>query len=227
MKILFIAQYGPLAASSRTRVFDYLPLLRKAGVTCDVRVVTPDHLIKRSSPEAFYRVSCTISCPILAPGGRDGTCVFTAQKYDAILIQKALFSFPIPRLLRRYKHKIFFDFDDAIFTLENPNAGWINRLRTRRRATALPAMLQTAHCAIVENAYTAEFAARYCPRVSQITGPIDTARYVPPQKTTGEKDRTGMDWEPVDNAISGLDSRPIDRSLAAIFQPGIAFDWRR
>ena len=37
MKILFVAQYGPLAASSRTRVFDYLPLLRRAGVTCDVR----------------------------------------------------------------------------------------------------------------------------------------------------------------------------------------------
>ena len=60
-------------------------------------------------------------------------------------------------------------------------------MRTRRRATGVPAMLQIAHCAIVENAYTAEFAARYCPYVSQITGPIDTARYIPRKKTTGEK----------------------------------------
>ena len=48
-------------------------------------------------------------------------------------------------------------------------------------------MLQTAHCAIVENAYTAEFAARYCPYISQITGPIDTARYIPKKKVAKEK----------------------------------------
>ena len=186
MKILFVAQYGPLAASSRTRVFDYLPLLHRAGVTCDVRVITPDHLIKRNTRGIFSRLLYYILSYSRALW-TGWICVFTASQYDAILIQKVLLPFPIPRLLRRYRHKIFFDFDDAIFTLENPNAGWINRLRTRRRATGVPAMLQAAHCAIVENAYTAEFAARYCPHVSQITGPIDTARYVPPIKTTHEK----------------------------------------
>ena len=186
MKILFVAQYGPLAASSRTRVFDYLPLLRQAGVTCDIKVVIPNDLIKRNTRGIFSRLLYYVVSYLRALWtGWD--CVFTAPQYDAILIQKALFSFPIPRLLRRYRHKIFFDFDDAIFTLENPNAGWINRLRTRRRARAVPAMLQTAHCAIVENAYTAEFATQYCPRVSQITGPIDTARYVPTKKPASEK----------------------------------------
>ncbi|MCE2432947.1 MAG: glycosyltransferase family 4 protein [Candidatus Latescibacteria bacterium] len=186
MKILFVAQYGPLAASSRTRVFDYLPLLRRAGVTCDVKIVTPDDLIKRNTRGVFSRLLYYVLSYSRALW-TGWACVFTAPQYDAILIQKVLFSFPIPHLLRRYRHKIFFDFDDAIFTLENPNAGWINRLRTRRRAMGVPAMLQIAHCAIVENAYTAEFAARYCSCVSQITGPIDTARYVPRKKTTGEK----------------------------------------
>ncbi len=186
MKILFVAQYGPLAASSRTRVFDYLPLLRKAGITCDVRVVISDDLIKRNTRGIFSRLLYYVLSYSRA-WWTGWACVCTAPKYDAILIQKALFSFPIPRLLRRYRHKIFFDFDDAIFTLETPNAGWINRLRTRRRAMGVPAMLQTAHCAIVENAYTAEFATQYCPRVSQITGPIDTARYVPAKKPAGEK----------------------------------------
>ena len=186
MKILFVAQYGPLAASSRTRVFDYLPLLRRAGVTCDVKVVTPDDLIKRNTRGIFSRLlyyALSYFCALWT----GWACVFKAPQYDAILIQKTLFSFPIPHLLRRYKHKIFFDFDDAIFTLENPNESWINRLRTRRRAMGVPAMLQIAHCAIVENAYTAEFAARYCPYVSQITGPIDTARYIPAKKSTDKK----------------------------------------
>ena len=186
MKILFVAQYGPLAASSRTRVFDYLPLLQRAGIICDVRIVAPNDLIKRNTRGIFSRILYYVLSYFRA-WWTGWTCVFTASQYDAILIQKVLFSFPIPRLLRRYKQKIFFDFDDAIFTLETPNAGWINRLRTRRRAMGVPAMLQTAHCAIVENAYTAEFAARYCPHVSQITGPIDTTRYIPKKKVAGEK----------------------------------------
>lgn len=185
MKILFIAQYGPLAASSRTRVFDYLPLLRKAGITCDVRVVIPDDLVKHNTRGIFSRL-LYYALSYSRAWWTGWICVFKARQYDAILIQKALFSFPIPRLLRRYKHKIFYDFDDAIFSLENPNENWINRLRTRRRAMSVPAMLQTAHCAIVENAYTAEFAAHYCLRVSQITGPIDTARYVPRKSNSSQ-----------------------------------------
>ena len=189
MKVLFVAQYGPLAASSRTRVFDYLPLLRRAGIACDVRVVTPDATVAFSG--IFSRLLYYVWSYFRALY-TGWVCVLTASRYDAILIQKALFSFPVPRLLRRYRHKIFFDFDDAIFTLENPGASWINRLRTRRRASGLPAMLQCAHHAIVENAYTAGFATRFCPAVSQITGPIDTARYVPAAKS--QKKKAVLGW---------------------------------
>lgn len=195
MKVLFVAQYGPLAASSRTRVFDYLPLLRRAGVACEVRVVTPDALVERSGKGVFSRVAYYV-CSYFRALYTGWMCVLTAFRYDAIFIQKALFSFPVPRLLRRYRHKIFFDFDDAIFTLENPDASWIHRLRARRRASGLPAMLQCAHRAIVENAYTAEFAARFCPGVSQITGPVDTARYVPTEKVSKKKIALGWIGSP-------------------------------
>ena len=36
MQVLFVTQYGPRAASSRTRVFNYLPFLRDRGVDCEV-----------------------------------------------------------------------------------------------------------------------------------------------------------------------------------------------
>jgi len=206
MKVLFVAQYGPLAASSRTRVFDYLPLLHRAGIACDVRVVTPDATVERSGifsglwyyVRSYFRALYT-----------GWMCVLTASRYDAILIQKALFSFPIPRLLRRYKHKIFFDFDDAIFTLENPRASWINRMRTRRRAAGLPAMLQCAHHAIVENAYTAEFAARYCAGVSQLTGPVDTARYSPTSKAPSKKVVLGWIGSPTTTRYLDLIRAPL------------------
>ena len=42
MRILFVTQYGLLAASSRTRVFQYLPYLRALGAECRVLTILPD-----------------------------------------------------------------------------------------------------------------------------------------------------------------------------------------
>jgi glycosyltransferase involved in cell wall biosynthesis len=55
------------------------------------------------------------------------------------------------------------------------------RWKKRRNSAGLPAMLRLAGCALVENEYTATFAARYCAQVEVITGPIDTERYTAKQ----------------------------------------------
>ena len=191
MKVLFVAQYGPLAASSRTRVFDYLPLLREAGVDCRVLVVAPDSLIRLNTQGLAKRLVYYL-LTWLRTVWVGWICIFATGKYDAILLQKVLFSFPIPQLLKRYKSKILFDFDDAIFTLESPGESLLTRLRTRRRSRGLPAMLSASGHAIVENEYTAEFASRFCANVSQITGPIDTDRYSPHKKS--ERETIVLGW---------------------------------
>ena len=191
MKVLFIAQYGPLAASSRTRVFDYLPLLRDAGVVCDVKEVVPDRLVRLNGEGILKRLLYYLFSWLRTVWVGWAT-VFSISQYDAVFIQKVLFSFPVAHLLRRFRNRIIFDFDDAIFTLENPDKNWLTRLRTRRRSRGLPAMLQSAHYAIVENAYTADFAADFCPNVLRITGPIDTERYVPGRKS--EENRIVLGW---------------------------------
>ena len=178
MRALFVTQYGPLAASSRTRVFGYLPLLGAAGMRCDVLVAIPDALrvLQTGGPVRrglYYALSWLRVCWV---GWR---CVAMVWQYDAIFVQKVLFAFPIPRILRWFRHKVVFDFDDAIFTLENPRTNWLARARSHRRTRGLPAMLQASGHAIVENAYTADYARRFCPAVSRITGPIDTDRYAP------------------------------------------------
>jgi glycosyltransferase involved in cell wall biosynthesis len=186
MTVLFVAQYGPLAASSRTRVFDYLPLLREAGVICDVRVVVPDGLVRMNAGGMLKRLMY-YALSWFRTVWVGWLCLFYVLRYDVVFIQKVLFSFPIPQLLRRFRRKILFDFDDAIFTLEAPEKNWLTRLRTRRRAQGLPTMLRSARQTIVENAYTADFAAQFCPHISRITGPIDTDRYAPGEKPDENK----------------------------------------
>jgi hypothetical protein len=45
MRVLFLTQYGVLAASSRTRVFQYLPLLEQRDIHCQTLTVLPDSQI--------------------------------------------------------------------------------------------------------------------------------------------------------------------------------------
>ena len=175
MKVLFIAQYGPLAASSRTRVFDYLPLLEADGVI----VVAPDAWVASAGGEGradrwlYYLRSFWRTFRV------GWSCVWWVHRYDALFIQKVLFPFPVPRCLRFSRHKVLFDFDDAIFTTEAPGEDWSARLRTWRHRRGLPQMLRAACHAVVENPYTRSYAERYCPEVSILTGPIDTERYCP------------------------------------------------
>ncbi len=179
MKVLFVTQYGLSAASSRTRVFQYLPFLEAEGVGADVEVVAPDALVAlttsggRAARVIYYLRS-------LYRAFRAGwRCLWMARRYDVLFIQKVLFPFPLCRLLWFCRRKVVFDFDDAVFTTEAPEEDWIARLRTWRHRRGLPPMLRAACHTIVENTYTAAYARQFCPEVSIITGPIDTERYCP------------------------------------------------
>lgn len=182
MKILFLTQYGALAASSRTRVFHYLPYLKKNGHHCEVIAVLPaanissaQILVTRQLWRkliyyiwAFWR---TLICG-LKVRWRAGRC-------DLVFLQKVIFPAPLRWLFRFCRTPIVYDFDDAIFTTEVRHQNWLAARKNRRNAIGVPAMLQLASLAIIENEYTASFAARYCAHTAIITGPIDTDRYSP------------------------------------------------
>lgn len=178
MNVLFITQYGPLAASSRTRVFQYLPYLKQAGIEADVRVVISDRWSARighrgAASRLLYYVVSFLRTVWVGLG-----CVLRAGSFDRVLVQKVLFPAPIAWLLRSYRSRMLFDFDDAVFTSDAPDS-LSGRVRGRRRQAGLPRMLRASSVAIVENAYTRSYAEPFCDRVEVITGPIDTARYAP------------------------------------------------
>lgn len=179
MRVLFVTKYGPAAASSRTRVFQYLPYLRSHGVDCEVLTVLPDEALAGSRLAASSRPAAR-ALYYLRAAWRNAVCGLRAWRRcrdaDALFLQKVIFPAPVRWLLGRTGVPVAYDFDDAIFTTETPPAGLLARWRERRNAAGLPAMLRLASRAVVENPYTGEFAGRYGP-VLTITGPIDTAPF--------------------------------------------------
>ena len=179
MKALFVSNYGPRAAPSRTRVFAYVPLLESSGIQVDLTVVVPDRLLawgEGGGPLRRLVYYLRATWRSLRIGLR---CALGASRYDVVLIQRVIFPPPVPWLLRRSFGKIVYDFDDAIFTTHDPGEDWAARIQTWYHRRGLPAMLTAASHAVVENDYTRGYAEGHCPAVSIITGPIDTERYSP------------------------------------------------
>ena len=184
VRILFVTQYGVLAASSRTRVFQYLPYLKELGAECRVLTVLPDItgsqllVTSQSWRKLLYYVWAswrTFFCGLGA--------FWIARKSDLVLIQKVILPAPLRWLFAHCPTPLVYDFDDAIFTTEVRRQNWLASWKERRNSIGVPAMLRLCSLALLENDYTASFAARHCPRTDQITGPIDTDHYCPgPQK---------------------------------------------
>lgn len=208
MRVLFVAHYGPSAPSSRTRVFQFLPFLETRGVAYDLEVVVSDALLARGRSSArWVRVTYYLRC--LWQAIRVGLrCLLLARNYHVLFIQKVVFPFPLPWLLRRHRKKVVFDFDDAIFTTDTPPKGWLDRVRRVQNAHGVAQMLRSAGHAIVENRYTGEFAGRYCRCVSTITGPVDIERYRPGRRET----RSGV-------VLGWIGSRSTERYLELIRDP--------
>lgn len=181
MRVLFVTQYGMLAPSSRTRVFQYLPFLHERGVGTRVITVLPDDAIAGSQVKVTERPFRKISYYLWA-SWRTLLCGLRAwwvcRRFDLLFIQKVILPAPVRLLLRWRRIPVIFDFDDAIFTTEVQGRGqnWLARWKERRNTRGVPAMLGFCEKAIVENDYTGTYAARFCP-VAKITGPVDTSLF--------------------------------------------------
>ena len=178
MKVLILANHGVADPASRTRVFQYLPRLRERGVDPDVEVIVADSVFAKGcrSRLAKIRYYFTVVWLSLRAGLRT---LVRASSYDCILIQRVLFPFPIPLLMRRHRRRIIYDFDDAIFTTETVDASGLEHMRQWFHARTVAPLLKSASHAVVENDYTAGYARDCGALATVITGPIDTERYRP------------------------------------------------
>ena len=141
MKVLFLTYGPPVVASSRTRVFQYLPFLQKEGVRYKV--------ITNSTGLSYYLVKYFRSDALVIRMTR-----FTAKKiqqvvdlifsffqivrfiilamfYDVLFVQKVLIpTFVLKLCSGIFKKKLVFDFEDAImFDHRNPQKPLAGKLK--------------------------------------------------------------------------------------------------
>jgi glycosyltransferase involved in cell wall biosynthesis len=185
VRVVLLAQGSEIVASSRTRVFAYLPHVARAGAEADVLVWNPERFVARTQQgnvsilgharRFLYNLRVAVRLARRAAGS------------DAVLVQKVVLPAWYLRLLRRRTGRLVFDYDDALYALapghERGVRGVIRRARVRRFA----ACLAESDAVLVENAPNREFAERHCRETVTITGPIDTERYrpAPPRPETG------------------------------------------
>lgn len=167
MKILFLTQFGESAASSRTRAFQYVPYLAREGHEVRVLPLIPDAVRAWSKTlEGRQRIPYCLVVGLLTIL-RVAQTVLVARSYDVLIVQKVILPRTLAAILGRVAGKVVYDFDDAIQTL----LGWKRRM--------FPNILRTASLVVVENDQNMRAAAKYCPQVVKIVGPIDTQLYHP------------------------------------------------
>jgi glycosyltransferase involved in cell wall biosynthesis len=147
MKVLFITQYDEQGASSRCRVYQYLPHLAAQGIEGEVISRTP------TAAELRQR----------------------AGAVAGVFLQKRVL--PLTRLLalRRQTHRLWFDFDDAIW-LRRADDGRV-RLAPLHKRLRLAATLRLADGVIAGNEYLAAYARHWNPNITVLSTPIDSDYY--------------------------------------------------
>lgn len=129
MRILFLTRYPLEGASSRYRVYQYLPHLEALGAEVTV---------SSFMDAAMYRLSFSPGRPVrkilqtLRATGRRLKVLAGWRRYDVIYMQRELFPFGPPvveRWLKRRGARLVFDLDDALFigkpSRYNPLATWL------------------------------------------------------------------------------------------------------
>ncbi len=173
MKILFLTFGSEMVASSRTRVFQYLPFFKNnkidyrvvpyhSGLACHLGSLQPKNLVNKLVRKVLYQV-----VEIYDLFFQRLWFLILANYYDLIFIQKALLPICLVKFLKKRK-KIIFDFDDAIYA---------NPAYNRKR---FDTQISLYDLVVLENVYTKQYVNEHGNKnVTMITGPIDCKRYYP------------------------------------------------
>jgi len=172
-KILFLTARTEALASSRTRVYQYIPYLEKAGIQCFVIIMMRHPSVDKAKLKLWKFIK------LLFTGGIKYLrivllCIFC----DVVFIQKTLLPIWRQNLIRLLNRNLIFDFDDAIYVSSQIYPSISDAMNRRR----LGHILQISRGVILENNYTKEFALQFNKNILMITGPIDCKRYFPKKK---------------------------------------------
>lgn len=154
-RVLILAIGDKTVASSRVRIFSYMPYLNKSGIRATVLCYTPSwhakKIILRKKISMVEKLLSKIYSSYI-----NFLLLAMAYFYDVIYIQKVALSPYIINMLKIINRNYLFDFDDAIYCYKDI-----------RHITA------NASAVVVANKYLEAFALKYNKRVFKLASPVE------------------------------------------------------
>lgn len=150
-RVLFLTRYPVEGASSRYRVFQYLPHLEKLGVQVKVQsfMDTSMYRLSLSPGRTGAKIAATLKATL-----RRLWVLRHWRRYDALYLQRELLPFGGPaveRWLKRRGAVLLFDYDDALF-IKKPSR--YNRIATALRSgDKTRALFRLVDCVVAGNSW--------------------------------------------------------------------------
>jgi glycosyltransferase involved in cell wall biosynthesis len=182
MRILALTRYTPLGASSRVRIFQYLPRLATAGIEAVAAPLLGDDYVR-----SLYGTGARRLGPVLSAYGHRLAWLARRHEFDVVWIEKELFPF-IPAWaeawpLRRHTPTLV-DFDDAVFHRYDRHPSAMVRGLLGRK---IDRIMASADAVVVGSDYLAERAKRSgARRICFLPSVVDIGRYRPKPATSSD-----------------------------------------
>ena len=172
MKVLMLSRYGRLGASSRMRIYQYLPWLEAAGLEVTLAPLFSDGYV-----EGLQRNTKSPLEALCAYVGRV-QALFSSRKFDLLWIEKETLPWLpawVEKMLLTGAVPYVLDYDDAVFHYYDKNRNSVVRAML---AGKHPELMQDAALVVAGNQYLADFAQQaHAPHVEVVPTVIDLARY--------------------------------------------------
>lgn len=172
IKVLGLSLYGPLAASTRYRLGQYVPGLAKMGIDLQVKGLLGDEYLRRrfsgeSLPWATMTRDIVGRLVQLRESSKFDICVLYGELFPLLpaWIERQLVSVPY-----------IYDMDDAFYLRYRINKGYFTR---KILGDKFDSVMAGANAITAGNRVLAEYARTRNPDVTQLPTVVDTDRYVP------------------------------------------------
>lgn len=172
MNILVLTRYGPLGASSRLRMLQYLPWLEQMGFDCEVQTFLNDEMLQTRYRFGKYGIGGLIHAYVTRVWN-----LMQRSRFDLVWIEKEAFPW-LPAWVESFCLRgvpYVLDYDDAIFhNYDLHSLGWVRQILGGR----IDRLMCGANLVVVGNQYLARRAtAAGAPRVELLPTVVDLERY--------------------------------------------------
>ncbi len=178
MKVLFITNHAATDASSRYRIYQYLPYLREMGLDVQVQPFTTASLqaMIHSKGNNLSKTAKFISATARRLWG-----IRLVSGADVTVVHREAFPFGPPlleRAIAKWSKQLVFSFDDALYAHFPYASGRSARLLYRfKYPRNIAPVIRASTAVIAGNKTLAAYAGQYSERVHIIPTAIDTGKY--------------------------------------------------